>query len=86
MVDFWAPWCGPCQKMNPVFEHLSKYYEDKVKIVKVNVDKEIKILHDYAISSIPTTILFLDGKEKERLVGLKTKAFMVAKLNLELGI
>jgi thioredoxin 1 len=86
LVDFWAPWCGPCQKMNPVFEYLSTYYEDKAKIVKVNADEEVKLVQDYKISSIPTTIFFLDGEEKEQIVGAKTKAYMIAKLNLELEI
>lgn len=73
LVDFWAEWCGPCKMAGPVLEELSEKYKDRVAIVKINVDKNQINPGKYGIMSIPTTILFKDGKEIGRSVGFSGK-------------
>jgi len=73
LVDFWAEWCGPCKMAGPVLEELSEIYKDKVSIVKLNVDQNRINPQKYGIMSIPTTILFKDGKEIGREVGFSGK-------------
>lgn len=73
LVDFFADWCGPCNAMAPVVEELSKELEGKAKVGKINVDKNSDIAVEYNVMSIPTLILFKDGKEEKRLVGLRDK-------------
>jgi len=73
LVDFWAPWCGPCRMAGPVLEELSKQYEDKVEIVKVNVDDNTELAQRYGVMSIPTTILFSGDQELGRQVGFAGK-------------
>ena len=70
MVDFWAEWCGPCRMLGPVIEDLGKQYEGKALIGKVNVDEEQELAIRYGVMSIPTVILFKDGKEVDRKVGV----------------
>jgi thioredoxin 1 len=74
LVDFWAPWCGPCQLAGPVIEELAKEYEGQVKVVKINVDENPKTAEKYGVMSIPTVIIFKDGKEVKRQVGFPGKA------------
>ena len=69
LVDFWASWCGPCKMVAPVIEQLSQEYEGKVKVCKVNVDDEGELASQNAIVSIPTVILFVDGKPVKKMVG-----------------
>lgn len=73
LVDFWAPWCGPCRMAGPVLDELAKEYEGKIQIVKINIDDNQKSAADYDVMSIPTTILFKDGKEVERQIGFAGK-------------
>jgi thioredoxin 1 len=72
LVDFWAPWCGPCQMLGPVIEEISGEVKD-VKVVKVNVDEAQEISTKYNISGIPTVILFKDGKIVDTIVGFRQK-------------
>jgi len=72
LVDFWAPWCGPCQMLGPVIEEISKEVKD-VKVVKVNVDEAPEISSEYGISGIPTVMIFKDGKAAETIVGFRQK-------------
>ncbi len=72
LVDFWAPWCGPCKMAEPSLEELSAVFDGKLQIVKVNVD-ETQISGNYGVMSIPTTILFKDGVEVGRQVGFSGK-------------
>ena len=80
-VDFYADWCGPCRMMAPVIEELAKELEGKVKVAKVNVDEENEIAGRFQIFSIPTFILFKDGKEAERIIGGVGKNGLLEKIN-----
>ncbi len=73
LVDFWAPWCGPCRMAGPVLDELAKEYEGKVQIVKINVDENQKSAGDYDVMSIPTTVLIKNGNEIGRQIGFGGK-------------
>ena len=76
LVDFWASWCGPCKMLAPTIEAIAEEY-DSFKVGKVNVDDEPDLAQAYGISSIPTLILFKDGKAADMLVGLRSKEEIV---------
>ena len=69
VIDIWAPWCGPCRLYTPVIEEVSKEYEGKVKFVKINADDNEKIVTQFNVSSIPTTLLIQNGKLKAMNIG-----------------
>ncbi len=73
LVDFWAPWCGPCRMQGPILDGLATEYQDKVKIVKVNVDDNPATSQAHGIMSIPTLLLKKDGQVVEQLVGVQQK-------------
>ena len=73
LVDFWAPWCGPCRMLGPVIEELSAEYEGKAKICKINTDDAPEKSVQYKIASIPTLMLFKDGQMVKQMVGLQSK-------------
>lgn len=77
LVDFYADWCGPCNVMAPVIEELAKELEGKVKVGKINVDENPDIAVEYNVMSIPTLIVFKNGKEEKRLVGLRNKEELI---------
>jgi thioredoxin 1 len=70
LVDFWAEWCGPCRTLAPIVEAAAEQYADAVRVSKLNVDDSPAVAQRYGIKGIPTLILFQDGVEKERLVGV----------------
>jgi thioredoxin 1 len=73
LVDFWAPWCGPCKAMLPIIEELDVEYAGKVKFVKMNVDENLEIPGKFDVMSIPTFVLFKDGKPVSSFIGGRTK-------------
>ena len=73
LVDLWAAWCGPCRMIGPVVEELSDQYAGKVKMGKLNVDDHPQVAAQYGIMNIPTLLLFKDGKEVDRIVGVVPK-------------
>ncbi|MBR3631728.1 MAG: thioredoxin [Elusimicrobiaceae bacterium] len=81
LVDFWAPWCGPCKMLGPVVEELAKEYEGKVKVCKLNTDDGATTSSRYRITSIPTLIFFKKGEVVAQLSGLQAKAALQEKLN-----
>lgn len=78
LVDFYADWCGPCKMVAPILEEIAQ--EGKVQIAKVNVDEQPKLAERYGILSIPTMIVFEDGKEKTKLVGVKSKQELISSI------
>ena len=74
LVDFWAPWCGPCRMLAPVIEEISKEYTGKIRVAKINTDEHPNSASRYKISAIPTMLFFKGGKVVEQLVGVHSKA------------
>lgn len=72
LVDFWAPWCGPCRAQGPIVDQLAKQEGERLRIVKVNVDEMEPLARQFDIRGIPTLIVFSQGKEKSRMIGLQT--------------
>ncbi|MCK4575307.1 thioredoxin [candidate division WOR-3 bacterium] len=80
LVDFWAPWCGPCQMVSPVIEELAEDYSGKIKVCKMNVDEVPSIAQTYNVMSIPTIALFKGGKMVEQVIGALPKSSIEEKI------
>ncbi len=85
LVDFWAPWCSPCRMIAPTIEELETEYADKAIIAKLNTDENQEIAAQNKVRSIPTIILFQNGKEVDRIVGVQSKLYLSEKLDKLLG-
>ena len=84
LVDFWAPWCGPCRMVSPIVEELANEYADRVKVVKLNVDENSKTPGDYGVRNIPTLMIFKDKQKVETLVGALPKTTLASTLDKHL--
>lgn len=80
VIDFWAPWCGPCRNVAPLIDELADEYKGKVSIGKYNVDEESELSGEFGIRNIPTILFFKDGELKDKLVGASPKATLEEKI------
>ncbi len=85
LIDFWAPWCGPCRMLAPVIEELAEEYAGKIAFVKMNTDENITTATNLGIRGIPTLILYVDGEEATRMVGFSPKPVLRSKLDAVLA-
>jgi len=81
LVDFWAPWCGPCRKIAPIIDEIAEEYKGKLKVVKVNTDENVRTAQEYSISGIPSILIFKNGEAVERLVGLMQKSTLTGSID-----
>jgi len=81
LVDFWAPWCGPCRMIAPVIEELAADFDGKAKICKVNTDEEQDVAIKYGIRSIPTILFFKNGELVDQMIGASSKQVLADKVN-----
>jgi thioredoxin 1 len=81
LVDFWAPWCGPCKALGPTLEELNTEMGDQVNIFKVNVDENTDLAQEHGVQSIPTILVYKNGAISQTLVGLKSKDELVGIIN-----
>jgi thioredoxin 1 len=84
VVDFWAPWCGPCRKLGPVLDEVAEELKDKIKVVKLNTDENLKSAKEYSIIGLPSLLVFKKGQAVERLVGILPKSAIISNIEKHL--
>ena len=82
LLDFWASWCGPCRMLSPVVEEISNEYFSKIKVGKVNVDEQSELAQKFGIMSIPTLMVFKDGKHIDTKIGVRPKTEIISMLGI----
>jgi thioredoxin 1 len=85
LIDFWAPWCGPCKMISPTIDELAKEYDGKVKVCKINTDENMDLSSKYQVTSIPCLLFFKDGKPVEKIIGFKSKNDIASVINKVIG-
>ncbi|MFO8073620.1 MAG: thioredoxin [Polyangia bacterium] len=85
VVDFWAPWCGPCHMVSPILDELAGEYAGKFKVLKVNVDENQQLAMKFGIRSIPTISLFAGGEERDKVIGVRPKEHLAAMIDKVIG-
>ena len=85
VVDFWAPWCGPCKVLAPTVKEIGEELKGLIKVGKSNVDENSELATELSVLNIPTLVLFKDGKEAGRMIGINSKEAILAKINAILG-
>lgn len=85
LVDFYADWCGPCRMIAPLVDQLADEMQGKATVAKLNVEEATRVTSDFGVTSIPTLIIFKNGEEVERIVGIKGKADLEASINKALA-
>ena len=81
MIDFWAPWCGPCHMVSPIIEDLANKYEGRIKVAKVNLDESPALASEYGVRSIPAIFIFNNGEVAERTVGVQPENALAAMID-----
>ena len=81
LVDFFAAWCGPCRSLAPIIEEVAQHFQNKAVVAKIDIDTEQKTAAEYQVTSVPTMILFKDGKEVDRLTGLRDAESVIEFVN-----
>ncbi len=84
LIDFWAPWCGPCRMVAPIVEEIANEFQGKIEVGKVNVDENQELAGEFAVMSIPTLCLFVKGNPVLRLVGFRQKKELIAEISKHL--
>lgn len=85
LVDFWAPWCGPCRAVSPLIDELGAEYQGRARVVKINVDEAPAVAQEYGISTIPCFLMFRDGDVQDRKVGAVSKDVLASLIDAQLN-